>query len=413
MERSWPRSDQGDRVSTGRTILVFHRHRAPEAFQAMSSKLGVRRSRLAAAEDFTTGPPGEGADGVVFHQMGIAVLNRSPQEAAALPVLAGNPIVVTRPEYVLRIPRFRVTPAFLEAEASRPALGFNDSQQSWALEVTNVTRSRATGKGISIAVLDSGVSKHPDLPPLPPGSTMSFVSGDARPDDSIGHGTHCAGVLAGAVRPSQGPRFGVAPAATLFVGRVADADGQAPEQVIVAGINWALRSGCRVISLSLGVPTGMAAGPDPVYEKIAAVAAESRCLVVAAAGNESATSIDQPAASTSIMGVTASTRAGVIATWANRGQPDGRAAINLSAPGVGIRSAWNDGGYRLLDGTSCATPIVAGIAALFCQRHPEMRSDQIWDAMCRTALPLANPLTRMPLPPTTAGAGLVQAPAPS
>lgn len=410
MERSWPRGDRADRVATGRTILVFHRHRAPEAFQAMSSKLGVRRSRLAAAEDFTSGAPGEGSDGLVFNQLGIAVLNRPPEDAAALPGIAGSAITIARPEYVLRIPRYRVAPAYLESEANRPALASSDGRQSWALEVTKVAHSRTTGKGIRVAVLDSGVSKHPDLPPFPVGSTMSFVPGDTRPDDMIGHGTHCAGVLAGAVRPSQGPRYGVAPGATLFVGRVADPDGKAPEQVIVAGIDWALRSGCRVISLSLGVPTGIAAGPDPVYEKIAAVAAESRCLVVAAAGNESAASIDQPAASTSIMGVTASTRAGVIAMWANRGQSDGRAAINLSAPGVGIRSAWNDGGYRLLDGTSCATPIVAGIAALFCQHHPEMRSDQIWDAMCRTALPLANPLTRMPLPPTTAGAGLVQAP---
>jgi subtilisin family serine protease len=171
-----------------------------------------------------------------------------------------------------------------------------------------------------------------------------------------------------------------------------------------------LQSGCRVISLSLGVRTGVGAGPDPVYEKIAAVAAESRCLLIAAAGNESAPSVDQPAASTSIMGVTASTRAGVVAIWANRGEPDGRAAVNLTAPGVGIRSAWNDGGYRVLDGTSCATPIVAGIAALYQERHPEMSSDQIWNQMCRTARRLTDPLTRMPLPATAAGSGLVQAP---
>ena len=140
--------------------------------------------------------------------------------------------------------------------------------------------------------------------------TASFVRGETV-DDGHGHGTHCAGIACGPANPARLPRYGVAPDADLFVGKVLNNRGSGTDADVLAGINWAVRQGCHVISLSLGVPILPGQGGfSPVFEQTAQRVWHSGALIVAAAGNASArpalvAPVSHPANCPSIMAVAA------------------------------------------------------------------------------------------------------------
>ena len=154
---------------------------------------------------------------------------------------------------------------------------------------------KLTGRGVGVAVLDSGVTVGRDLRSV--GATVaarvSFVPGASSPDDACGHGTHVAGIIAGSGASSTGPRFfrtfmGVAPQARLVSVRVLDAQGQGDVSTVIAGIQWVVankfRYNVRVLNLSLGHPVGESCQTDPLC--LAAEAAwQSGIVVVCAAGN--------------------------------------------------------------------------------------------------------------------------------
>lgn len=228
--------------------------------------------------------------------------------------------------------------------------------------------TRARGDGVTIAVVDTGVDlSHPDLTPnLVPGRDV--VDGDDQPQDVDGHGTHVAGIAAAATGNGVGGS-GVAPSAKIMPVRVLGADGSGSEDDIAAGIRWAVEHGAQVINLSLG-ESGFVARLRKGGPLNAAIreAGAAGVVVVAASGNEGATRrsyrIGVP-----VIVVNASDHEGQPAAFSNAG--DLRA---VSAPGVEILSTapsgpstiWPSGsaGYEQLDGTSMASPVVAGLAAL-------------------------------------------------
>ncbi len=227
----------------------------------------------------------------------------------------------------------------------------------------------STGEDVVIAILDSGVDlDHPDLVnKLVLG--YDFVEDDDIPQDENGHGTHVAGIAAAATNNGIGIA-GAAPDAKIMPVRVLDARGSGSVDTIALAILWAADNGADVINLSLGGNTSLLSRmfkSGPMNEAI--IAADGLgAVVVAAAGNDD-TFIQAYESSTPVLIVNASNELGLPAEFTNWGDPR-----SVSAPGARILSTaplapttiWRDGsgGYEFLDGTSMASPYVAGIAAL-------------------------------------------------
>ena len=262
------------------------------------------------------------------------------------------------------------------------------------------------GEGVRVAVLDTGADLgHPDLT-IAPGNSRSFVESEPDAQDGHGHGTHCAGVIAGTTQPQGVPRYGVAPGATLLIGKVLSRRGEGFDDQILEGLAWAVGLGASVVSLSLGSRRENGAPYSGVYEDLAQNLLEEGVLLIAAAGNDSArprfvAPVGNPAACPSVLSVAAVNQWDQVAPF-SCGDTDGVGAIDLSAPGVGILSAV-PGGHERFSGTSMATPHVAGVAALFKARRPELGARELWAELLRTARPVAGRREDV-------GAGVVQAP---
>jgi len=293
------------------------------------------------------------------------------------------------------------------AAASRPLLAAG-SAGTWGLEVTRVLRSRWTGAGIRIAVLDTGFqSGHPDFI----GRAVvarSFIGGNAEVDVS-GHGTHSIGIAGGPRTPTRGARYGIASRAAIYAGRVLDENGRGTNDGVLAGIEWAVEEGCEIVSLSVGTPVAVGEAHSPEFERVAAAALERGTLILAAVGNSSQRPdllepVEHPANCPSILSVGAINPRLEMAPFSNAGLNADGGRVDLVAPGVAIDSAWSGGqGRRLHNGTSTATAFAAGIAALFAEAHPDARGAAL------RALLLAS-AKRLPMAERDCGAGLVQAP---
>ena len=261
----------------------------------------------------------------------------------------------------------------------------------------------------TVAVLDTGVDlDHPDLASrfAEDWKAASFVPGETA-QDGHGHGTHCVGVVGGPRRSSGGTRYGVAPGARVLVGKVLSDAGSGFSDWILDGIDWAAENGARAISLSCLSSRAAGQPHAVVYERVAENLLRSHpgTLLLAAAGNASerpwyTRPVDNPAACPSLLAVAAVHRAGRVASFSGR-QMDDIGRVDLSAPGVGVHSAWTGGGFRTLSGTSMAVPHVAGVAALYLEEEPTLSGPDLWRALERRALPLGDA--------RDFGCGLVQA----
>ncbi|MEV6192878.1 S8 family serine peptidase [Streptomyces sp. NPDC051920] len=250
-----------------------------------------------------------------------------------------------------------------------------------------------TGKGVKVAVLDTGVDvNHPDLAGAIE-RTASFVPGEAITDLN-GHGTHVAGTVAGSGAASGGDYKGVAPDADLYVGKVlGGADGSGQDSWVMAGMQWAAESGADVVNMSLG-DSYPSDGSDPMSQTVDALSAKYGTLFVIAAGNAGPESISAPGAAASALTVAATDKQDQLASFSSTGPlaHSGGMKPDISAPGVDITAArsqdMTDGGeglYRTLSGTSMATPHVVGAAAILAQRHPDWTGAQLKEQLMSTA----------------------------
>jgi subtilisin family serine protease len=267
-----------------------------------------------------------------------------------------------------------------------------------------------TGKGVTVAVLDSGVDAgHPDLDGRI-AQSRSFIPGE-EVADRHGHGTHVASTVGGSGAASDGKEKGVAPGATLAVGKVLSDQGTGSESQIIAGMEWAARDvDADIVSMSLG-STEPSDGTDPMAQAVDALSRETGALFVVAAGNTgSPSSIGSPGAADSALTVGAVDSADRAAWFTSAGPRYGDNALkpDLSGPGVGIlaarsRLAEGSGDYTSMDGTSMATPHVSGVAALLAERHPDWSGAQLKDALMSTSKRLDDSAYRL-------GAGRVSVP---
>ncbi len=213
------------------------------------------------------------------------------------------------------------------------------------------------GKGIKVAVCDTGIDfTHTDLSPNYRGG-ISFVPAETGPKDFNGHGTHVAGTI-GAAMNGFGV-IGVAPSAYLYAVKVLGSDGSGNFSWIIAGIDWCIRNGMHVLNMSLGASSA----PTTALERMCNLAWRRGLILVAAAGNDRGP-VNFPAKYESVIAVSAIDSANVIARFSSRG-PE----VELCAPGVDVLSTLPGNRYGTLSGTSMACPHVAGAAALALSSH--------------------------------------------
>ncbi|MEU8677892.1 S8 family peptidase [Streptomyces sp. NPDC048560] len=240
------------------------------------------------------------------------------------------------------------------------------------------------GAGVKIAVVDTGIdATHPDLTGRVVAERNFSGSPDAR--DRVGHGTHVASVAAGT--GAEDARFkGVAPAAQLINAKVLDDRGVGEDSAVLAGVDWAVAQGADVINMSLGGPDTL--GIDPLEAQVNKLSTEKGVLFAIAAGNSGPGrgTVASPGSADAALTVGAVDDDDRIADFSGVGPRTGDGAVkpDVTAPGVAITAAAASGmpgqdppGYVSLDGTSMATPHVAGAAAILKQKNPTWTGAQI------------------------------------
>lgn len=273
------------------------------------------------------------------------------------------------------------------------------------LNIPELANSGLDGKGIGVAVIDSGVAKDPDFTNL--AVNRGFNLNSVTPIDLYGHGTHIAGIVAGNGRDSSGKYKGIAPGVTLIGLKVSNDLGLAFESDVVKALQWTYEHksayNIRVINLSIN------SGVDSSYQNSPLNAAAeilwfSGVVVVVSAGNSGGQNYNTvnapPANDPFLITVGASDEMGtaaigddMIAPYSAYGRTqDGFVKPDIVAPGTGIYSVraalspWPllypdrlayKGQYFRLSGTSMAAPMVVGVVALMLQDEPQLTPDQV------------------------------------
>ncbi len=221
----------------------------------------------------------------------------------------------------------------------------------WGIKRVNASAAWPTtrGKGVKVVVIDTGIDfSHPELTVE---GGYNSVDPETSYKDDHGHGTHVSGTIAAA--DNDKGVVGVAPDVTLYGVKVLDAQGRGTYATVIGGIQWAVENKMDVANMSLGGDESSDAMADAVE-----AAAKAGVTIVAAAGNNSG-AVGYPASYPGTIAISASTSNDGLAYFSSRGP-----AVEFIAPGAGINSTFKGGGYRKLDGTSMASPHVAGLAAL-------------------------------------------------
>jgi subtilisin family serine protease len=275
----------------------------------------------------------------------------------------------------------------------------------WALEQVRAPYAWpvSKGHGVTVAVVDTGVDlSHPDLVGALWTNTgevdangwdddgngyvddargWDFIDGDGVPADGYGHGTHVAGIVGAATDNGIGVA-GIGWDVTLMPVRVLDDGGNGDDWTVSEGIRYAADNGAQVINLSLGNNSG-----SFLLQQAVAYAQQKGALVVAAAGNSNSSYAFYPASYGDVVGVAATDSADQKAYFSNYGT-----YVDIAAPGTGIYSTeLLPVGYAYKSGTSMATPMVSGLAALVWAQYPSAIASEVATAIQNGAEDLGEP----------------------
>ena len=417
----------GTAQTTGRFVVVFEEEGDPGPL--LENLAGMSTIAYSGDYDLTAMDMAEtaGADALVFTNLGIAVVTLDSDQAEALnsSEAARGQVLSIAPELVHHVMpgggyldgyrdgvsdlAARMAGAGTEIAGdyepeSRPSRFEDDDEATWGLRATRALGSDATGEGIRVAVLDTGMDlKHPDFAGRSI-TSQSFVPGQ-RVQDGHGHGTHCIGTACGPRSPSGTRRYGVAHKAEIFVGKVLSNEGYGDDAGILAGIEWAVANECPVISMSLGADVPES---HPPYNVAGRRALRRGSLIIAAAGNNANRPGDPgfvgaPANSPDIFAVGALDNRLRMAWFSARSLPGRGGQLDIAGPGVDVYSAWPmPKRYNTISGTSMATPHVAGVAALWAQVTGR-RGLELWATLMKES-------RRLDRQSADVGAGLALAP---
>jgi serine protease AprX len=371
-----------------------------------------------------------------------AVRRLGGQVTRALPIVAG--FAATVPAAVVgelaRLPGVRaVTPdGRVRVQAAAPGSSTVRSVYPKVVRADAAWKRGVTGRGVTVAVLDTGVANVPDLA----GRLVQVrndltgrtepcknLSGELDCNDRYGHGTFIAGLVAGNGAGSGGKWTGVAPEASILSVKAAGADGSADVSNILAAIQWVVsfkeRYNIRVLNLSLGTDSTQDWRVDPLNYAVERAWAAGMTVIVAASNKGPAPqTITKPADDPWVITVGATDDRGTAALdddrlpdFSGRGptahglaKPDvvapGAHVISLRAPGSTIDTQFPyyvDGSYRRGSGTSMATGVVSGVVALMLQANPGFTPDRVKHALLATANDAAS------TDPMAVGAGVADA----
>jgi len=422
---------------TGRYLVLLRAGATRNAVQSLRDVAGL--DDVASTADYADGLDlAEVSDTpvIVFDRLGVAVVSADPAQVDALTAAMDedSPLLAIEPERIMHT--FATGPVAEDAleylRGYRDAvvtlhnhltggdgLGLggevaetflDDAVSTWGLKATRTLSSRFSGRGVRVAILDTGIDLgHPDfLGWIAPAHARSFIAGESV-QDGRGHGTHVTGIACGAERLGTGPRYGVAFRTDIFSGKVLSNAGRGPDCSILAGIEWALTNNCRVASMSLGARVQPREAISVVYENVARRCLAAGMLIVAAAGNDSDRRSDmikpvaRPANCPSIMAVGALDNRLGVGFFSNGGINPNGGGVDIAAPGVAVLSSLPlPARTGILTGTSIATPHVAGLAALWFEARG-VTGGALWSAVTGSA-------RRLALPSRDVGAGLAQAP---
>ncbi|MFC0559452.1 S8 family peptidase [Halalkalibacter alkalisediminis] len=286
---------------------------------------------------------------------------------------------------------------YLEENASAEAFGQSVPWGVPHVQGTSVHSSGVNGNGVKVAILDTGIDRsHEDLSVNVKGG-FSVFDDAANSDpyyDGSGHGTHVAGTVA-AVNNDLGV-LGVAYNADLYAVKVLNNDGSGSYAGIARGIEWSVQNGMDIVNMSLGGSTS-----SQILEEWSDLAYAEGVLLIAAAGNSGTRpgrgdNVGYPAKYDSVVAVAAIDQNNQRATFSSTGP-----AVEISAPGVSILSTTPNNGYASYNGTSMASPHVAGVAALVLENKSHLTNVEVRELLQTTAQNLGTA--------TQYGYGLVQA----
>lgn len=261
---------------------------------------------------------------------------------------------------------------FTNTEGKIPISAGTEDADVDAVAAWNVTK----GGGIKVAVLDSGVATdNPDINPQVVARANFTTSRNN--EDNYGHGTHVAGIVAAFADNGIGVA-GVCPGCTILAGKVLSDTGMGSSSGLANGINWAVKSGAKIINMSLAV------GASTTLQTAVNNAWNANVLLVAAAGNGNSTTMMYPGAYANVIAVGATDNNDKKASFSTYGM-----WVDVAAPGVSVYSTFpnhrfvlareynRSQGYDIGSGTSMSSPIVAAVAALAWSANPGVSNSTV------------------------------------
>lgn len=315
--------------------------------------------------------------------IGVEVLRLDDEALAMVSAFqAHSQVKYAEPDYLVEVfgAPDPVQPRLL-ANPLAPMAAPNDSlfSQQWHhSKINSATAWDYThADGVKVAIIDTGVNcSHTDLS-ADCVAGYDFINSDNDPSDDHGHGTHVAGIAAGVTNNDRGIA-GTGWAAKIMPIKALNNTGNGSHSALASGITWAVDHGAAVINMSLGGYFTSRTLQDAV-----AYAIDHDVSVIAAAANDNVSNPSYPASYPGVIGVAATTQSDSRASFSNYGT-----YIDVAAPGVGILSTVMSGGYQAWSGTSMASPVVAGVAALLYAQNPSRTPAQVEQLLEQTAVDL-------------------------